>query len=376
MKKLFLLFPRFSEEHMVKDVYLFPYYVAKGLNMELNIIYDSVNDISRCDDNIEKFHNLKSKGNKHTSFRSMFHQLAFIFKKKHEIDVLILFHFRWYSLIIGFFFKILKRKKGYLYIKADMGLSEARANTFSNGQVSQRLKSLLVYLLTPCVDFLSVETSQVYNVLIESSLVNRIKPNGLHFIPNGYEIDDCFFTECKKNMMINVGRIGSSQKNIDFLLNVLSKIEFNDWVFYFIGPINDSFLPTIDLFYKQNPSLLTKVIFTGEVNNTTERNEFYKKAKVFVFTSLYESYGLVLLEAAYFNDYIITTDVGAASDLILGYACAGEILGLSEGQFITAIQNKINDDKTVVNNKLDALEIRNVVSPIIDSILSFFYPNK
>ena len=40
---VFLLFSRFDKEHLVKDVFLFPYYIAKELKAELDICCDLKN---------------------------------------------------------------------------------------------------------------------------------------------------------------------------------------------------------------------------------------------------------------------------------------------------------------------------------------------
>ena len=43
--------------------------------------------------------------------------------------------------------------------------------------------------------------------------------------------------------------------------------------------------------------------------------DYYNRAKIFLLTSKWESFGIVLVEALRFGDYIITTDVGGAKDI-------------------------------------------------------------
>lgn len=44
--------------------------------------------------------------------------------------------------------------------------------------------------------------------------------------------------------------------------------------------------------------------------------EWYNRSKVFVLTSTWESFGIVLTEAQRFRNYLISTEVGGASSLI------------------------------------------------------------
>ena len=65
----------------------------------------------------------------------------------------------------------------------------------------------------------------------------------------------------------------------------------------------------------QNPQLLEKVIFTGEIADKQALNAEYQKAKIFCLTSRLESFGLVFAEAASHGCFIITSDVVSAKDV-------------------------------------------------------------
>jgi glycosyltransferase involved in cell wall biosynthesis len=100
------------------------------------------------------------------------------------------------------------------------------------------------------------------------------------------------------------------------LMDALKGIELGDWKAYFIGPVEEHFKRFIDAYFTENPHLKDKVFFMGNIKNRKEFFSWYDRAKVFCHTSLYESFGLVLAEAAYFGDYIISTRVGAAPDIL------------------------------------------------------------
>ena len=141
------------------------------------------------------------------------------------------------------------------------------------------------------------------------------------YLTNGLDIDG-FYNQIplldydkKENLIITVGRIGAKEKNNSMLLNAISKIDLNDWKVLFIGPIEESFKNDIDNFYKINPSLINKVIFTGAIYDRKILLEFYAKSKIFCLTSIEESFGFVLIEAMSYGNYIVTTDVSSAREI-------------------------------------------------------------
>ena len=141
-------------------------------------------------------------------------------------------------------------------------------------------------------------------------------------MPNGFD-EDLLKTfqvkekryEEKENLFITVGRLGTPQKNTEMILEALTKLEMNDWKFYFIGPVEESLKEIINEFYDQNPDKKHSVKFIGSVYDKKDLWEYYNRAKVFVFTSRWESYGLVLNEANRFRNYILSTPVGAYYDI-------------------------------------------------------------
>jgi glycosyltransferase involved in cell wall biosynthesis len=148
----------------------------------------------------------------------------------------------------------------------------------------------------------------------------------------------------KENIIITVGRLGTYPKNTEMLLKAAEHIEFKDWKIVLIGPIEtteNNFQKTVDNFYLSNPMLKNHVFFIGAVYNKKELWEWYNRAKIFILTSIYESFGIVLTEALFFRNYIISTDVGSASDLIkMGY---GQIIPQDDPIYLSNVLQKIID---------------------------------
>lgn len=125
-------------------------------------------------------------------------------------------------------------------------------------------------------------------------------------------------------------------------------IDLGEWTVCLIGPIEKSFQPHIDTFFERHPEKKNKIIFTGPVYDKKELWEYYNRAKVFVLTSSWESYGLVLNEAKRFRNYLVSTPVGAFADLADGdkYGRSIQIDDDSalSGILSDIIQNKIDID--------------------------------
>ena len=60
---------------------------------------------------------------------------------------------------------------------------------------------------------------------------------------------------------------------------------------------------------------MDKIIFTGEIKDREELYKYYNRTKVFVLPSRWESFGIVMVEAMAFGDYVITSNTCAAKDI-------------------------------------------------------------
>jgi glycosyltransferase involved in cell wall biosynthesis len=134
------------------------------------------------------------------------------------------------------------------------------------------------------------------------------------------------------------------------LVNAVSSLSLKDWKIVFVGPVEDRFKTWIDEMTILNPNLKSILVFTGEVSDRQELFEWYSKAKVLCLTSLYGSFEIVLVESLVHGDYIISTDVGAARDIIISPEI-GKIVHDSK-ELKEAIQ-KVIDDDTILKNTIE-----------------------
>lgn len=320
-KQLVLVFHELTMEHLGKDVFLVPYYLGKELAVDVKICYprrkNNVNLPSEYRGvKLEPFFCPNTKGLKY--YYPLF-AIIWILRHFKEIDMLMLFHFFYRTMLITSVFRLLN-KKATLYVKLDIP-------DFVVNRVDLRIKSnkLLAYLYKKFinkVDFFSCETTEVLEVIKKSS-IHKMMKNKLYLMPNGF--DDIYLEEIgmnvlpynkKENAVLTVGRLGSHQKNTEMFLEAIERLSSPMWQYYFIGNMEPSFEAYINEYFKRNPHLKECVHFLGNIQDKHTLWSYYNRSKVFVLTSRWESYGLVLNEAARFGDYIISTKVGAAPDIL------------------------------------------------------------
>jgi glycosyltransferase involved in cell wall biosynthesis len=115
-----------------------------------------------------------------------------------------------------------------------------------------------------------------------------------------------------------------------------------------IGPIQNSFKPVIEKFYADHPDKGDKIIFTGPIYDKKELWEWYNRSKVFLLSSKWEGFALVFVESQRFSNFIISTPVGAAEDVIEGEKY-GRIVPLDDVEVMSHKIQEIIDGETNID---------------------------
>lgn len=326
-KKLVLFFEYFSYEHIGKDPFLVPYYLGRELGCTVTIVYPIKDDNADMPSIINGVNlvPIQLRGDEGSNYRRRYFEFyKFLWTNAKKIDYVMKFFADEISQEMSILYKI-RNPKGKFYIKMDINpsLIPDSSTSFLQGNLIKRcIKCLIHFISLRCIDVISCETTWAYDKLVCSDDCFSNWGDKLVMMPNGfdenlmeeYKIEERVFAK-KENLMITVGRLGTRPKNTSMLLKALEKVYMKDWKFYLIGPIEESFRNYIELFYARNPDKTTNVIFTGQIYDKKQLWEFYNRSKVFVLTSEWESFGLVLVEAKRFKNFLITTPVGAAFDL-------------------------------------------------------------
>lgn len=325
-KNLTLLFNNFEKEHLGKDVFLVPYYLGKHYNYNVTIVFPKTRTNINIPSSIDNV-NLKSIqciGNSKNELIADLNLLVYLILNAKKIDCLMRFHSTHMTALIVCIYKLLKHS-GKVYVKMDINPLQINLDYKQGLSPLKKLSSIIYKYYTKSINVISCETSLVYNKLKQADSFHYNFKNKLVLMPNGFDeaklaktkLKEKSFSE-KENIIITVGRLGDKSKNTELLLTALKSLNLKNWKVFFIGPIQESLKEKIDAFYKHYPEKKENVIFTGSIYDKEKLWTYYNRSKVFVLTSRWESYALVLNEAKRFKNYIISTDVGAASDLIEG----------------------------------------------------------
>ena len=368
MKKNFLhIHDEFEYTWLGKDNGMIPIYMSEvcGYNSYIltNDIKHELPDVFRSV-HIVKVKRLFKKIGNFAYFIKLLRRLnifKYLIKNAKEIDVLMLFHISRCSYWYAFVYKLLN-KTGKVYIKADFNLEvyqkeirrlNSRSRNFKDffkkrNEIAEYKKRKK---LVTMVDLISYETEDSYNEM-KYSYAGVDTKGKVIYLPNGYdnlEIERNYKIknmDNKKNIILTVGRLGTEAKNTEFLLESLKKIDFKDWKFYFVGSETKEFQIYKDNFFNKYPYLKEKILFLGEIKDRKKLYSLYNEAKVFVLPSKWESFGIVMVEAMAFGEYIITSNTCAANDITKN----GEI-----GKIISIDEDKelVNSIQDVINNKID-----------------------
>lgn len=117
--------------------------------------------------------------------------------------------------------------------------------------------------------------------------------------------------EEKGNVLLFVGRLNRTQKRVDLLMKIWKKLHpiLTDWQFWVVG--NGPERQWMEQYCKENQ--MDRVQFFGY----TDPEPYYRKAKILHFTSAYEGFGNVLIEAQSFGVVpILFNSYSAASEII------------------------------------------------------------
>lgn len=240
------------------------------------------------------------------------------------------------TLIYGYIYK-LYNKNGICYVKCDADYGIININYFKN----MFKRNLLRYFFNK-IDFYSIESSPVLNAF--SKKYPKLLKGLLKFpVPYFLLPPENIQNEPKKEKIIlTVARIGSHQKNTELLLRAFSKLQQKDWTLVLIGPIEkQNFKENLKSLFTEVPNFESRIFLGGNVLDRKELFGWYQKSSIFCLPSRHESFGIALLEAAYFGCYPITTginEIPAAYDITNNWKYGAQFPNDNEAELLKVLQ--------------------------------------
>jgi len=196
-------------------------------------------------------------------------------------------------------------------------------------------------------DLITVESKKIKKHL------SKKWPYKIEYVPNGSvnfspRKRTVYFE--KENIILTVGRIGTQQKANEILMEAFRLVsdQLPSWKVKLIGSIEESFKPYIEDFFMKNPQLKDKIIFTGKILDKEILENEYKKAKIFVLTSIMEG-GTpnVWVEAARNGCYMICSNIDAAGEATNFERC-GKIFEINNIKQLSEIFLEVCNDESYI----------------------------
>lgn len=336
-KNYVCIFPGLLNYHLIKDVGLLPYAMGRFFNYNSYILTYKNDNYSLLNDELKggylKLIYLDKIFNRET--RDV---VIYLLKHSRNIDVLQSFNLHDTLGLFVYFtiFKLLNRS-GKVYVKLDADDLIIKLLIGKKG-ISGYMQRFMINHL---IDVTSVESTGSYKKLTESNIIPEDK---LILVPNGICIQSDLEISDKDNIILTVGHLGTQAKATEVLLEAFSKIQdLQDWKLVLLGTVEESFKSYIEKYFNENPHLKDKVLFEGYISNRDDIYSYYAKSKIFCFPSRSESFGIALVESAYFGCYLLTTDVGGARD-VLNVTDYGELIKMDDSDYLASrLQNFITD---------------------------------
>jgi len=308
-----VLYPNTKNVNLVKEMGMIPYKLHKLFNYHSTVACYNLDEYTYLKNEVEGL-NIDFIENKYNNYS--LDGIRYLRKNAKNIDILQIFHITMYSMLYAFTFKKLN-PKGKIYLKLDC--SHKLIDRIAELNKVQRY-FLDQYLYN--VDLISVEQKLLFDKI---RLLLEPHKNKIINIPNGVDFTYLeeknikYNYEVKENIILNVARVGTEEKNTEMLLEAFKNIKDDcrqGWKMIIIGPIEKSFEKYINDFFHENPTLKDVVEFKGSIEDREELFKYYEKSKIFSLTSRFESFGIAFIEAAALGNVIVSTDVGIAREII------------------------------------------------------------
>ena len=351
-KKFITLFPYCEKSHLIKDIGQIPYFMYKLYDYDASIVTYKISKEYVHQEGEVKGLNLTFINNSGRFFFIENELVKYIFANAKKIDVFNLYHFTKHTFVYGVLYKMLN-PQGFLYVKLDAYNEEIKKNTpYSTNRIKNFFLKRLEKLLLKKSNLFSIENQEGEELFKQK--YPEVSGKTI-YLPNG--VNDLFLKEHfkiikdykeKENLIITTGRIGLKVKNNEMILRAIAKVNMKNWKMYFIGPVQFDFMTFFEELCKAFPQLKNNVFFTGEISDRKQLYEWYNKAKIFCLTSPFESFGISIIEAMYFGNYVIGTEGISSFNDISSNGQYGTVVKLNDyDQLAKVLEGLINNEQQI-----------------------------
>lgn len=306
MNRVCVIFARCRQAAFHKDPVLIPHTIAAELGVPSIFVHADLEPVV-VPQSVRDMVEVVSLGESQSRISRFQRILNWVRLNAHRFDTLLIYQLTWEAVVWAEAYKM-SNPNGVCGLKLD--LDERSATMLKERKTTKELVNDILFRESN-IDFFTVETKSLKKV-VRPYFARLGKP--LVWLPNGISKD--FLREessTKRNVILSVGRLGTEQKNSELLLNAYLRLPRSirsEWQLWFAGDATSEFR---DLLSKTSD---TSVKYLGEIRDRDRLASIFASSKVFALSSRWESFGLVLLEAAAYGCTLVSTRVGVAEDLI------------------------------------------------------------
>jgi len=202
--------------------------------------------------------------------------------------------------------------------------------------------------------------------------------NKITIIPNGVDLNEYVnldVTQKNQPILLYVGRIDWN-KRLDKVVEAMPLIlkEFPSAKFVIVGPdyakISKKILKLANILKVKNA-----IIITGEVKRK-KLLEFYSSASIFIQPSLYEGFGLSMLEAMGSKIPVITSPYGGPGDILKHRVHALLLSKITPDEIFKSVHAILTDNnlrKNLVSNAFELVKKKYVWESVVDKLEAVYY---
>lgn len=341
-KKFVTIFPQLENIHLIKDVGMIPYILHKFYGYDSEIVSFKNGDYPYINSYTKGLKHHYLAGIKYKKYCSSLFLLGYILWFAHEIDILNLYHLRLANLLAMKLYKMINQS-GICFLKLDSDYiqidGDFKMGNPLTGRRFGRTRWKIKKKLCKKIDIISAESDAACKV------ARKILEREVIFIPNGFYnfgSQDTIDFEKKENIFLTVGRLGTLQKNTDYLLEAFVKIyQKCNWNLMLVGSMEIKTREKLDKLSSQYEDLRERIIYVEEVTDRAVLCSYYSKAKVFLLPSRWESFALAAAEAQSRGCYLILSDKVASWKELTDDKRLGAVVGIDDSDALANIMLKV-----------------------------------
>ncbi len=334
-------FPECKNIHLTKDVGMIPFilhrsfsyksYILTYRNDEYSYLDHETPGLKLCflNNSREKkvasnktIDNLPNSCYPKSFFLRIFFAWCFLLKNRNKITVFQLYHYKWESRLVAFFYR-LYNPKGILYLKLDMDPDSVETLRMKLKKMKWRVFYQYIILKLTNFDIISAETEIAVNFLKTEHPLFKKVADCLYYIPNGFDSQNPVVKEllehppAREDTIVHIGRLGAIAKGTDVALESFASIAplFPHWKLVLIGPMEESFKKYFADFLEFNVNISPQINYLGYLPDRKDVLREYAKAKILLQPSRFESFGLVVTESGILGTILIGSKIGSFKEL-------------------------------------------------------------